>query len=94
MSAVHLVAAAEALCLGKRVGLDVDQLFRIIEGAAGSSRVFVERGRDITTGRWRGKKTVSETITQLVRALFNTSIPFPSGLSLFSTWRKKYYLSS
>mmetsp|Transcript_5495 Transcript_5495/g.11964 ORF Transcript_5495/g.11964 Transcript_5495/m.11964 type:complete len:332 (-) Transcript_5495:390-1385(-) len=45
LAGVHIVAAAEALALAERAGLDVDQMYDIVEGAAGSSWMFRDRGR-------------------------------------------------
>jgi 3-hydroxyisobutyrate dehydrogenase len=43
LKGIHLFAAAEAMVLGKKVGLDVKSLYEIIQTAAGSSRMFVEQ---------------------------------------------------
>jgi len=66
MTAVHLAAAAEALSLGKRVGLDMKMLYDIIAKAAGTSRMFVERGPGMLSGIWMGGKTVTDVVEELV----------------------------
>lgn len=45
LAGVHIVAAAEALALAERAGLDVDQVYDIVSVSAGSSWMFRDRGR-------------------------------------------------
>ena len=66
MTGVHLAAAAEAMALGVKVGLDAVKLFEIISTAAGSSAVFVDRTPQWLSGNWNTKKTVDEVIAELV----------------------------
>jgi len=42
--AIHNVAAAEAFVLGRRAGLDPQQLYEVIRDGAGTSRMFEVRG--------------------------------------------------
>ena len=44
LAGVHIVAAAEALSLASKAGLDVEQMYNIVNGAAGSSWMFQDRG--------------------------------------------------
>ncbi|GKY91327.1 hypothetical protein MPSEU_000104900 [Mayamaea pseudoterrestris] len=44
LAGVHIVVAAEALSLAAAAGLDVEQVYRIVNGAAGSSWMFRDRG--------------------------------------------------
>jgi len=44
LAGVHIVAAAEALSLAAAAGLDVQQMFNIVNGAAGASWMFRDRG--------------------------------------------------
>ncbi len=48
--AVHNVAAAEAMVLGMRAGLDPDQLVRLAGGGAGASRMFTMRAPMMAAG--------------------------------------------
>ena len=48
--AIHNVAAAEAMVLGMRAGLDPDQLVRLAGGGAGASRMFTMRAPMMATG--------------------------------------------
>jgi putative dehydrogenase len=43
LAGVHIVVAAEALCLAAKAGLDVTQLYDIVNGAAGASWMFRDR---------------------------------------------------
>eukprot|EP00192_Tetraselmis_astigmatica_P002253 CAMPEP_0117650246 /NCGR_PEP_ID=MMETSP0804-20121206/1438_1 /TAXON_ID=1074897 /ORGANISM="Tetraselmis astigmatica, Strain CCMP880" /LENGTH=1058 /DNA_ID=CAMNT_0005456107 /DNA_START=50 /DNA_END=3226 /DNA_ORIENTATION=+ len=43
LAGVHIAAAAEAMALGARAGLDTRQLFEVISAAAGSSWMFCNR---------------------------------------------------
>jgi len=45
LAGVHVVASAEALALAAKAGLDVRQLYEIVNGAAGSSWMFRDRGQ-------------------------------------------------
>ena len=44
LAGVHIVAAAEALSLAAKAGLDVAQMYEIVNGAAGASWMFQDRG--------------------------------------------------
>jgi len=66
MAGVHLAAAAEAMSLGMKVGLEPTKLFEIIATAAGTSRMFVERTPQLLSGKWASSKTVNDVIADLV----------------------------
>jgi 3-hydroxyisobutyrate dehydrogenase len=67
MKGVHLVSTMEAMSLGKTVGLETQQLFEIIKGAAGSSWMFADRTPQLLSGKWTAKETVNDVIDSLVR---------------------------
>ena len=48
--AIHNVAAAEALVLGMKAGLDAETIYRVIGDGAGSSRMFEVRGPMMVAG--------------------------------------------
>lgn len=48
--AIHNVAAAEAMVLGMRAGLDAEQLVRLAGGGAGASRMFTMRAPMMAAG--------------------------------------------
>lgn len=45
LAGVHICAAAEAMAMGTKAGLDVQQLYNIVNGAAGASWMFTDRGK-------------------------------------------------
>ena len=66
MKAVNLAVAAEAMALGKKVGLNQQQLYDIIKGAAGGSWVFQNKVPELISGDFKAGKTVSEVVSELV----------------------------
>jgi len=66
MAGVHLAAAAEAMSLGAKVGLDTKQLFEIISTAAGSSWMFKDAAPQMLSGDWTSERTVDDVIVELV----------------------------
>ena len=50
--AVHNVAAAEALVLGRKAGLDLELIYKVISDGAGTSRMFEIRGPMMTAGEY------------------------------------------
>ncbi|KAL7554614.1 hypothetical protein ACHAWF_018118 [Thalassiosira exigua] len=50
LAGAHIVAAAEALALASKAGLDVEQVYDIVNGAAGASWMFRDRGRRMIDG--------------------------------------------
>lgn len=45
LAGVHICCAAEALALAAKAGLDVEQMYNIVNGAAGASWMFKDRGQ-------------------------------------------------
>ncbi|KIM94756.1 hypothetical protein OIDMADRAFT_45668 [Oidiodendron maius Zn] len=69
MAGLHLAAAAEAMSLGVKVGLDTEQLYEIISSAAGTSWIFLDRVPQILSGKWESKKAVEEVATELTESI-------------------------
>lgn len=67
MAGVHLAAASEAMSLGARVGLDLQQLCEIISTAAGASWMFKDRIPQLLSGNWASTKSVENVISEMVR---------------------------
>ena len=61
-----MAIACEAMSLGKKVGLDAQTLYEIIKGAAGGSWVFRNQVPNLISGVWKGGKSVSEVVSDLV----------------------------
>ncbi len=66
MAGVHLAAAAEAMSLGVKVGLEAKKLFEIISTAAGNSAMFVEGTLQLLSGVWKEGPTVDDVVAELV----------------------------
>lgn len=77
MAAVHLAAAAEAMSLGVKVGLEPKKLFEIISGAAGSSVMFVEGTTQLLSGVWKEGGTVEGVVKDLVGLIHFSPPSFP-----------------
>ena len=78
MAGVHLAAAAEAMALGAKVGLDTTQLQEIIATAAGSSWMFVDRAPQMLSGAWQSGKTVEDVAGELVRFGSSLRVLYPT----------------
>lgn len=77
MAGVHLAAAAEAMSLGMKVGLEPTKLFEIIATAAGTSWMFVNRTPQLLNGKWTSSKSVNDVVAELVNmTLFIHPLPF------------------
>lgn len=75
---VHAVAAAEAMGLAAKAGLNTSQVYNIIANAAGTSTAFETRAKKMLAGDWTPESTLNQTTDQLVRpsclSHFNLSI--------------------
>ncbi|KAE8452492.1 hypothetical protein EG329_000394 [Mollisiaceae sp. DMI_Dod_QoI] len=69
MAGVHLAAAAEAMCLAARVGLDCQTMFEIISTAAGASKMLVEKTPMWLSGEWTSGKTIDDVVAELTEAI-------------------------
>uniref|UniRef100_A0A7S1FW32 3-hydroxyisobutyrate dehydrogenase-like NAD-binding domain-containing protein n=2 Tax=Corethron hystrix TaxID=216773 RepID=A0A7S1FW32_9STRA len=45
LAGVHICAAAETLSLAAKAGVDPDQMYKVVSGAAGDSWMFQDRGK-------------------------------------------------
>jgi hypothetical protein len=45
LAGVHICVAAEAMAMAAKAGINVDQLYEIVNGAAGASWMFTDRGK-------------------------------------------------
>ena len=79
--AIHNVAAAEAILLGKRLGLDPAELVRVVGDGAGTSRMFQVRGPVMASRSWE-EATMKVSVWQkdmaiIGEALSKTCTPAP-----------------
>lgn len=56
---IHMVATAEAFCMGAKCGLDLQLLFDTIKTCAGTSRIFENRGQNIIDRDFSTRSTLS-----------------------------------
>ncbi|CZR58107.1 related to 3-hydroxyisobutyrate dehydrogenase, mitochondrial precursor [Phialocephala subalpina] len=82
MAGVHLAAAAEAMCLGAKVGLDSKTMFAIISTAAGASKMFVEKAPMWLSGEWTSGKTIDDVVAELTEAIEEANkLKYPLNLA-------------
>ncbi|MCU0535010.1 MAG: NAD-binding protein, partial [Hydrococcus sp. Prado102] len=60
LAGVHIVVAAEALALAAKAGLDVEQVYNIVNGAAGASWMFKDRGQRMITSEAEATEVKSQ----------------------------------
>ncbi|XP_049934362.1 uncharacterized protein LOC116255467 isoform X2 [Nymphaea colorata] len=65
LEGIHLVAAAEALFLGSRAGINSWVLYDILSNAAGSSRIFVNRVPQMIKGHFDEHRSLNSLIQDL-----------------------------
>lgn len=63
---VHTVAAAEAMGLAAKAGLNTNQVYDIIVNAAGSSTAFETRAKKMLAGDWVPETQLFQTSDKLV----------------------------
>ena len=80
---VHLASAAESMALGKKVGLDTKSLYEIIQTAAGSSKMFVERVPEMLSGTYESGSL--EDIRAGLRAVLDKAAKIKYPLHLTGT---------
>lgn len=74
--AIHNVAAAEALLLARRAGLDLDQVLAAVADGAGASRMFEVRGPLMAKGRYLPATATVHTMVKdvaLIQAFADTA---------------------
>lgn len=89
---IHNLSTAEAMVLGKKAGLDLELLYRVIRDGAGTSRMFEVRGPLMVARRYEPphmKTAVYQKDIAIIRAfaralrcptpLFEASLPFYSA---------------
>lgn len=75
LEGIHACAAAEAIAFTQHLGLDLDQMYELVNDAAGGSRVFRDSGIAMVrllkgeTTKQAGKTTVAEHLKNLSTAV-------------------------
>lgn len=67
--AIHNVAAAEAVALGMRAGLDGDRILEVLTSGAGTSRMLEVRGPAMVAGEFTNPGIRAETFLKDVRLI-------------------------
>ena len=67
LAGVHIVCAAEAFALAAKAGLNVEQLYKIVNGAAGASWMFADRGKRMIA---QGEPDVMSALNIFVKVQF------------------------
>lgn len=83
--AVHNLAAAEALLLAKRAGLDLDLVLRAVGDGAGTSRMFEVRGPLMVAGAYDHATIRVEVFQKDVDIISDFAAALRSPTPLFST---------
>ncbi|WP_340162788.1 L-threonate dehydrogenase [Falsochrobactrum tianjinense] len=65
LAGVHIAAAAEALTLAAKIGLDLETVFDVIRVSAGSSWMFENRGPHIVEGDYTPRSAVNIFVKDL-----------------------------
>jgi putative dehydrogenase len=71
LAGVHICCAAEALALAAKAGVDVEQMYQIVKGAAGNSWMFEDRGKRMVA---EGDPKVMSALNIFVKASSMLSI--------------------
>jgi 3-hydroxyisobutyrate dehydrogenase-like beta-hydroxyacid dehydrogenase len=67
LAGIHIVAAAEAMAFGAKLGLDTRSLYEIIRNAAGGSWMFENRVPAMLSGDWTPHSMLAIFVKDLVR---------------------------
>lgn len=65
LAGVHIAAAAEAMVLAARMGMDLDQVHEVIQTCAGNSWMFANRGAHIAQGDYTAHSAVDIFVKDL-----------------------------
>jgi hypothetical protein len=63
---LHTATAAEAMGLAAKAGLNTRQVYNVITNAAGNSRAFESRVKNMLEGNWTGTDTLASACEKLV----------------------------
>lgn len=77
----HIAAAAEAMGLAEKAGLDTREVFEIIKNAAGNSWAFENRVPHMLDADWTPRSALDIFVKDMVRR----SLPCPACVSLLIT---------
>ncbi|MPZ86872.1 MAG: NAD-binding protein [Nitriliruptorales bacterium] len=82
--AIHNVAAAEAMVLGMKAGLDPAQVYEVISSGAGTSRMFEVRGPQMVKGEYEASGIAGRVFQKDLRIIGDFASSMDCPVSLFS----------
>ena len=87
---VHNVAAAEAMVLGMKAGLDAQMIYDTISDSAGSSRMFQVRGPLMVTGQYDDATATHKTHLKDMEIISKFAIEHEFPMPLFASAMQIY----
>jgi 3-hydroxyisobutyrate dehydrogenase len=88
---IHNVAAAEAIVLGIKSGLDAQMIYDVISDSAGSSRMFQVRGPMMVKGRYDEVTATNQTHLKDIGIISGFAINLSFPMPLFSLAAQYYH---
>ena len=88
---IHNVAAAEAIVLGMKAGLDPQLIYDTISDSAGSSRMFQVRGQMMVYGRYDNVTATSKTHLKDIDIIGNFAVGLSFPMPLFNLAAQYYH---
>ncbi len=94
MVSCNLVAAAEALALGEKAGLDKEMLFNIISNSAGNSWIFSNRGPRMVAGEFSPPKSALNILLKDLGFVMETANKLGHPLVMGAAAHQLYKMAS
>ena len=88
---IHNVAAAEAIVLGIKAGLDPQMVYDVISDSAGSSRMFQVRGPMMVKGEYTDVTATSATHLKDIGIIGSYAVSLKFPMPLFNLASQYYY---
>jgi putative dehydrogenase len=88
---IHNVAAAEAMVLGMKAGLDPQMIYDVISDSAGSSRMFQVRGPMMVKGRYDEVTATSATHLKDIGIISGFAVDLAFPMPLFNLASQYYH---
>ena len=87
---IHNLSTAEAFVLGRKAGLDLEQMFEVISDGVGSSRIFEVRGPMMVEGRYTPPQATMRMFMKDVSVISEFAAQVGAPTPLFSA-AEAYY---
>jgi L-threonate 2-dehydrogenase len=88
---IHNVAAAEAMVLGMKAGLDPDTVYRVIAGSAGTSRMFEVRAPMMAAGNYSAVSMALGLWRKDIETIASFAADVQCPVPLFAAAAQPYY---